>query len=85
MRDGEFLCVVGPSGCGKSTLLSLVAGHDHPTSGEVWTDGEPVGEPGPDRMVIFQEHALFPWLTVRENVEFGPRMLGLPRREWHER
>ena len=85
VREGEFLCVVGPSGCGKSTLLSLVAGHDHPTAGEVWTDGEPVREPGPDRMVIFQEHALFPWLTVRQNVEFGPRMLGLPRREWHDR
>ncbi len=78
---GEFLCIVGPSGCGKSTLLNLIAGLDHPTAGEVWMDGRRVDGPGTDRIVIFQELGLFPWLSVRENVEFGLRMNGLAKRE----
>lgn len=74
---GEFICVVGPSGCGKSTLLDLVAGHARPDAGEVRVRGELVTGPGPDRIVVFQEHALFPWLTVGRNVEFGLRAAGI--------
>jgi NitT/TauT family transport system ATP-binding protein len=74
---GEFVSIVGPSGCGKSTLLDLVAGHAFPDSGDVFVRGERVTGPGPDRIVVFQEHALFPWLTVRRNVEFGLRAAGL--------
>jgi len=81
VSEGEFLCLVGPSGCGKSTLLNLMAGLDQPTSGEIWMDGRRIKGPGTDRLVIFQELGLFPWLTVQENVEFGLRMQGLPKRE----
>ncbi len=70
VRRGEFLCLVGPSGCGKSTILNLVAGLDAPTLGTIAIRGEPVKGPGPDRTVMFQEAALFPWLTVLENVLF---------------
>ena len=80
VREGEFVCLVGPSGCGKSTLLSVMAGLDQPTSGAVWRDGARVERPGTDRIVIFQELGLFPWLTVRENVEFGLRLKGVGRR-----
>lgn len=76
VSEGEFVCIVGPSGSGKSTLLNLIAGLDQPTEGEVWTDGKLVQAPGSDRIVIFQELGLFPWLTVQENVEFGLRMQG---------
>jgi len=80
IREGEFLCLVGPSGCGKSTLLNLMAGLDRPTAGEIWMDGRRVEAPGTDRIVIFQELGLFPWLTVLENVEFGLRMNGVGRK-----
>jgi NitT/TauT family transport system ATP-binding protein len=85
VREGEFICIVGPSGCGKSTLLSLIAGLDRPTRGEIWLDGAPVDGPGPDRILLFQEHGLFPWLNVLENVEFGLRMTDVPRHERRER
>jgi len=78
IREGELLCIVGPSGCGKSTLLNLIAGLDQPSEGAVWVDDRRVEGPGTDRIVIFQELGLFPWLTVRENVEFGLRMKGVP-------
>jgi NitT/TauT family transport system ATP-binding protein len=85
VRAGEFVCIVGPSGCGKSTLLHLIAGLQAPTSGEVLVDGHPVQGPGTDRILIFQEHGLFPWLTVAENVEFGMKMKGVPKAERREK
>lgn len=72
--EGEFVCLVGPSGCGKSTLLNLIAGLDAPDSGTILTNGKPVAAPGRDRMMMFQEHALFPWLDVLGNVMFGLRL-----------
>ncbi|WP_405321821.1 ABC transporter ATP-binding protein [Methanobrevibacter thaueri] len=72
--DGELVCLLGPSGCGKTTLLRLIAGLDHPTSGEIIANGEKVVEPSGDRAVIFQQYSLFPWLTVLQNVTFGLEM-----------
>lgn len=82
---GEFVCLLGPSGCGKSTLLSVIAGLERPDSGEVRMDGRPIAGPGRDRVVIFQEAALFPWLNVRDNVAFGLAATGLPRAARYER
>lgn len=78
---GEFLCIVGPSGCGKSTLLHLIAGLHRQTSGQILVDEKPVLGTGTDRILIFQEHGLFPWLTAAENVEFGMKMKGVPKAE----
>jgi sulfonate transport system ATP-binding protein len=77
VREGEFVSIVGPSGCGKSTLLNLIAGLDRPDQGEVRMNGDLVAGPSLERVVLFQEHALFPWLTVLENIEFGLRMKGI--------
>jgi NitT/TauT family transport system ATP-binding protein len=82
--EGEFVCVVGPSGCGKSTLLNLTAGLDRPTSGSLSFDGKPVAGSGSERVVVFQEAALYPWLNVRANVEFGLKIKGTPRKEPRE-
>ena len=84
LYDNEFVCVVGPSGCGKSTLLNILAGLDKQTDGEITVDGRRIEGPSPDRGVVFQQYALFPWLTVRKNVEFGLRNKGLPEREVRE-
>ena len=73
---GDFVCIVGPSGCGKSTLLNIVAGFETPTTGTVTLDGHAISGPGPERGVVFQQGALFNWMTVEENVAFGPRALG---------
>jgi NitT/TauT family transport system ATP-binding protein len=81
IEQGEFVCIVGPSGCGKSTLLHLLAGLDRPTTGEITVDGSPVRGPGTDRILLFQELGLFPWLTVRQNVEFGLKMAGVSKTE----
>jgi NitT/TauT family transport system ATP-binding protein len=84
VEPGEFLCMVGPSGCGKSTLLHMIAGLDYPTEGEIELDGRTVHGPGPDRILIFQELGLFPWLTALGNVEFGLRMKGRSKQEARE-
>jgi NitT/TauT family transport system ATP-binding protein len=81
IRDGEFVTIVGPSGCGKSTLLNIIAGLDSPNSGSIFVRGENKTSTDPDRLIIFQEGALFPWLTVIENVEFGLKLAGIPKYE----
>jgi len=83
--EGEFVCLIGPSGCGKTTLLNLFAGLDRPDGGEILMDGRPITAPGPDRAVLFQEPALFPWMNVRSNVEFALELIGVPRDERAER
>jgi NitT/TauT family transport system ATP-binding protein len=85
VQPGEFLCIVGPSGCGKSTLLHLIAGLHKQTSGRVLVDNKTVDGPGTDRILIFQELGLFPWLTVGQNVEFGMKMQGISKAEREEK
>jgi NitT/TauT family transport system ATP-binding protein len=84
VSDGRFMSIVGPSGCGKTTLLNIVAGFIPATSGRVLINGHAVSGPGPDRGVVFQSYALFDWLTVRENIEFGLRMAGIKAKERSE-
>ncbi|HLV99985.1 MAG TPA: ABC transporter ATP-binding protein [Ktedonobacterales bacterium] len=81
VAPGEFVCLLGPSGCGKSTLLSIIAGLEPATTGTVWANEQKVRGPGTDRVLLFQEAALFPWLDVQRNVEFGLRQIGTPRKE----
>jgi NitT/TauT family transport system ATP-binding protein len=83
VHSNEILCLLGPSGCGKSTVLNLIAGFEFPTSGEVSLDGKPILKPGPDRGVIFQEDALFPWLDVVQNIAFRRRLRGGVEDEAH--
>jgi len=81
----EFVAVIGPSGCGKSSLLNAVAGFEQPSTGAITIDGRPVTGPGADRGVVFQQYSLFPWMTVRANVEYGLTRLGMPRAQRRER
>jgi len=81
IASGDFICLVGPSGCGKSTLLNIVAGFETATTGVVMLDARAIAGPGPERGVVFQQGALFNWMTVEENVAFGPRALGKPHAE----
>lgn len=81
VAPGEFICLLGPSGCGKSTLLEIIAGLLEPSDGEILMDGNRVHEAGPERGMVFQAHALFPWRTARENVEFGLEMRNIDRQE----
>ncbi len=83
--DREFVAVVGPSGCGKTTCLRMAAGLEHPSGGHVKVDLEEVTKPGPDRAVVFQQFALFPWKTVWDNIEFGLHSLGVPAAERKKR
>jgi sulfonate transport system ATP-binding protein len=82
--EGEFVCFVGPSGCGKSTLLNILAGLDKPTEGEIIFNGQPIDGTGPDRIMVFQENALFPWLKVIDNVEFGLKLAGVDKTKRRE-
>jgi NitT/TauT family transport system ATP-binding protein len=84
-NDGEFVAVVGPSGCGKTTCMRMAAGLEFPSSGTVKVGGKTVTKPGPDRAVVFQAFALFPWKTVQENIQFGLRSLGVGREEAADR
>ena len=81
---GEFITVIGPSGCGKTSLLYMIAGFETKSAGQILVDGLPVDGPGPDRAVVFQEYALFPWLNLRRNVEYGPRQRGVARAQIKE-
>jgi NitT/TauT family transport system ATP-binding protein len=85
VAEGEFICLLGPSGCGKSTLLNIIAGLEVPDSGTVLMDGSPVRAPGRERVMIFQEAALFPWLNVFDNVSFGLACAGVPSRIRNEK
>ena len=81
VEASKFVCFLGTSGCGKSTLLNVLAGFISPTAGSVLIDGQPIAGPGPDRGIVFQQHALFPWMTVRGNIAYGLKSRGLPRAE----
>lgn len=81
IAQGELVCLIGASGCGKSTMLRIIAGFEEPSTGEVLVDGKRVSGPGSDRGMVFQDYALFPWMTVRENISFGPRQRRLPGQE----
>ena len=85
VEKGQFAAIVGPSGCGKSTLLRMIAGLEFPDSGQVLADGKPITKPSPERMMIFQEHALYPWSTVEGNVGLGLELAKVPKQEYKER
>lgn len=79
--DGEFICLLGPSGCGKTTLLNMLAGFEHPSAGRLHAFGIPIRQPGADRTMMFQDYALFPWLTVGQNIQYGLKRKGCPKPE----
>lgn len=81
IEAGDFVCLVGPSGCGKSTFLRIAAGLSAPDEGDIFFDGKPITTTGPERIMVFQEGALFPWLKVVDNVEFGLKIAGIPKEE----
>ncbi len=81
VKESEFVVMVGPSGCGKSTLINMIGGLEKATEGQIQIDGKDVTEPGADRGMVFQGYSLFPWLSVRKNVEFGLKMKGVPKKE----
>ena len=81
LKEGEIMSVLGPSGCGKTTLLNIIAGFLAPTEGRIVLGGKPISGPAPERGMVFQKGALFEWMNVRENVDFGPRMKGMPKAE----
>ncbi len=85
VKPGEFICLLGPSGCGKSTLLNAVAGFSLPTAGSIIVNGKPVQAPGPDRGMVFQEYALFPWMTVEKNIAFGLEIKKQPKAQIREK
>jgi NitT/TauT family transport system ATP-binding protein len=85
IREGEFVALLGPSGCGKSTFLYMVAGFEEPTAGKLMLDGEPIKGPSPNRGIVFQEYVLFPWRTVRKNIEFGLEIQRTDKKERAER
>ncbi|MCE5296076.1 MAG: ABC transporter ATP-binding protein [Euryarchaeota archaeon] len=84
VEEGEFVCILGPSGCGKTTLLRMIAGLDKPTSGSIKLKGKEIANTGPDRGMVFQEFALFPWRSVRKNIEFGLEIKNMPAAERHK-
>ncbi len=84
IAQGEFICIIGASGCGKSTLLRIVAGFETLSTGEMHVMGKTIAGPGPDRGMVFQDYALFPWLSVAANIAYGPRQAGLPKAEIEE-
>lgn len=84
IEKGEFVCILGPSGCGKSTLINIIAGLEHPTSGGLFLNGKEIKGVGIERAVVFQEPALFPWLRVIDNVAFGMKIAGIPKKERRE-
>jgi len=84
IEKGEFVCLIGASGCGKSTLLRILAGFETASEGAVEMYGKPINGPSPERGMVFQDYGLFPWLTVAQNIGFGPRQRGLPAKQLHE-
>lgn len=85
LNEGEIVAFIGPSGCGKTTMLRLISGLERPTSGNISTFGAPISGPGPDRGMIFQAYTSFPWLTAQKNIEYGMKVIGVPRKERRER
>lgn len=85
VNSGEFVCLLGPSGCGKSTLLNAIAGFSTPTSGSITVDGKSILNPGPDRGMVFQEYALFPWMTVEKNIAFGLEIKKIPKAQINDK